>query len=220
MNTSKINDDNVHGIKKTNTKKVNTTHKLEYVNGKTVQRMNLCQVFTRMTYANVIIGAVLYLITMITLFGARVNDPNNLWLGFWVLRLNNTVLSAFAITVISLDSLWLASYATQLVANIVLHNKVKLIYVPAFLIALSVSILLMLILGGCCMPAYLEIGDISSWIYISWMRTLTIKNVGFSTSLTSGAIIILLEIVLIYVACIGYTIYYHTYKIKKNKLIK
>jgi hypothetical protein len=157
---------------------------------------------------------------MITLFGARVNDPNKLWLGFWVLRLNNTVLSAFAIIVISLDSLWLASYATQLVANIVLHNKVKLIYVPAFLIALSVSILLMLILGGCCMPAYLEIGDISSWIYISWMRTLTIKNVGFSTSLTSGAIIILLEIVLIYVACIGYTIYYHTYKIKKNKLIK
>ena len=78
MNTSKINDDNVHGIKKTNTKKVNTTRKLEYVNGKTVQRMNLCQAFKRMTYANVIIGAVLYLITMITLFGARVNDPNKL----------------------------------------------------------------------------------------------------------------------------------------------
>lgn len=218
MDTTNKNDTNISEVKQTNTKKVKDAHHEEYVDGKYVKRMRLCQVFTRMTYANVIIGAVLCLITIIVLFGAGINNPNDLWFGFWVIK-GSTSLSAFAMAIIVFDSFWLASYIVQLVSNIILHNKVKLFYVPKILIALSVSVLLMLILGVCCEPHF-SVPAINSndWIYISWMRTLSIDGTNFKTSLTSGAIIILLEMVFIYAACVAYTIYYHVSKIKKIKI--
>lgn len=214
-----MNTTNTNQVKQTNTKNVNGTHRAEYVNDKLVKKMHLCQAFTRMTYANVIIGAVLYIITVITLFWADVMNPNNPWLGFWVVKPESTIissLSAFAIAIIVFDSIWLASYIVQFVANVALHNKVKLVYVPKILIAFSISILLMLILGICCEPSY-PAAITTNWVYISWMRTLSFDGVKLTTSLTSGAIIILLEMVLIYVACIAFTIYYHISKVKKNK---
>ena len=214
-----MNTTNTNQVKQANTKNVNGTHHVEYVNGKIVKKMHLCQAFTRMTYANVIIGAVLYIITVITLFWADVMNPNNPWLGFWVVKPESTIissLSAFAIAIIVFDSIWLASYIVQFVANVALHNKVKLVYVPKILIAFSISILLMLILGICCEPSY-PAAITTNWVYISWMRILSYNGVNLTTSLTSGAIIILLEMVFIYVACIAFTIYYHISKIKKNK---
>ena len=215
MNTTNTNDTNINEVKQTNT----NAHHAEYVDGKFTKRMRLCQAFTRMTYVNVIIGAVLYIITIATLFGADFKNPSDLWVGFWAIKPESAVissLSTFGLIIIVFDSFWLASYIVQFVSNMILHNKVKLVYVPKILIALGVSILLMLILGGCCEPSY-PTAISTNWVYISWMRTLSYNGENLTTSLTSGAIIILLEMIFVYVACVAFTIYYVISKIKKNK---
>ena len=212
-NTTKVNN-----TKKLSTKRTGLTQNV-HIDNKYVKKERVCKVFTRLTYANVIIGAVFYVATLVTLFGAKI-APYHFWLGFWVQDFSEEVvlaptLSTFAIVVIAFNSLWLLLCAIQFVGNLILHNKISLAYVPRIIIALSISTILMLILGSCCKPVYAE-GQ--SEFYVSWMRL--ISKADASTTLTSGAIIILMELICIYLGCIAYIIYYYISKAKKSKQAK
>lgn len=207
-NTTKVN----------NTKRLNTSH-IEcsnngtIVNANAVKKMKICQIFTRFTYANVIIGAILYLITIAVLFEASTKDNSNWWLGFWHQTISEEAipppnLSTFAIIVIVFDCLWFTLYIAQFIGNLILHNKVSLSYVSKILIALFVTILIMLLLGASCKPKYTS----SSEFYISWMRLIKNDN---NTVLTFGGLFILFEMILVYLGCIAYITYYYISKAKK-----
>ncbi len=206
-NTTKVN----------NTRIIKTT-RIEHSNGggivnaDTVKKIKICQIFTKFTYANVIIGAILYLLTVIALFGASTKDNSSWWLGFWQQTISAkpiSNLSTFAIIVIAFDCLWFALYIAQFIGNLVLHNKVSLSYAPKILISLFIVILIMLILGISCKPKYTS----SSEFYISWMWLIRNNNI----TLTFGALFILLEMILVYLGCIAYIAYYYISKAKKTK---
>ena len=205
-NTTRVNN-----TKRLNTSRVEHSNSGTIVNANVVKKMKICQIFTRLTYANVIIGATLYLITIIALFGASTKDNSNWWLGFWHQTISVEAipnLSTFAIIVIILDCLWFTLYIAQFIGNLILHNKVSLSYVPKILIALFVAILIMLLLGVSCKPKYTS----SSEFYISWMRLIRNNN---NTVLTLGGLFILFEMILVYLGCIAYIAYYYISKAKK-----
>lgn len=209
-NTTKVNN-----TKKISTEKTGLTQNV-HIDNKYVKKERICQIFTRLTYANVIIGAVFYVATLVTLFGAKIVPYNHFWLGFWVqyYTVSKPTLSTFAIIIIALNCLWLLLCAIQFIGNLILHNKISLAYVPRIIIALCASTILMLILGSCCKPVYAA-GQ--KEIYVSWMRLIKLD---VSTTLTSGAIVILMELICIYIGCIAYIIYYYISKAKKSKQTK
>lgn len=220
-NTVRINTKSV-STKHINTKEAKHSSNTYNINN-SVEKLKICQIFTRLIYTSVIIGAVLYLITLIVLFGASVNNPNHTWFGFWIQHTNieqenvpTPTLSAFAITTIVFDCLWLMLFTTHMIGNLILNNKIELTYVTKISIVLCVSIILMISLGSCSKPIYAA--DATKMVfYISWMRLIKVTSSYWSTVLTSGAIFILLEMIFIYLGCIAYIAYYYISRAKKKK---
>ena len=216
-NTAKVNN-----TKKVPTKHINT-NEIKYSSNSydisnSVKKLQICRIFTKLTYVGVIIGAILYLITIINLFGASIHNTNHWWFGFWIQPINEetATLSAFAIITIIFDCLWLILFTTYIVGNLILNNKIKLIYVTRISIIICISIILMIILGSCCKPIYV-VNNNESIFYISWMWLIKNTSGNYSTILTSGAIFILLEMISIYLGCIEYITYYYILRVKKKK---
>jgi hypothetical protein len=77
--------------------------------------------------------------------------------------------------------------------------------------------LLMMILGLCSQPVLPSASNADVVIYVSWIRYLSLDN---STHLSSGAIVILIQMVLVFAYCLGYIIFWCVVKAKANKVKK
>lgn len=177
--------------------------------------------FTGLTYANSIIALIAFVFTIVALFGANSYSHASWWVGFWKVNTafggNPTFLSSIGITAIVIDSIAFTSILTQVFANIVLKNKIRLMFVTRISWIILAATLLMLILGLCSKPSFSLESDVTV-VYISWIRYLTrLNDYEWTTHLSSGAIVILIQMVLVICYCIGYVIFWCVVKTKAEK---
>ena len=99
----------------------------------------------------------------------------------------------------------------------ILKNKLRLVFATRISCIMLAAVLLMMILGLCSQPVLPSASNADIVIYVSWIRYLSIDN---STHLSSGAIVILIQMVLVFAYCGGYIIYWCVVKAKVNKAKK
>ena len=141
------------------------------------------------------------------------------WMGFWSIDIivggqPVSYLSGIGIATIVLVAIFGSFVLVQLIGNLALKNKLKLLFATRVSCILFAASLLMMILGICAQPA-LSTGTTD--YYISWIRYVTGGN---STHLTSGAIVILIQMVLIFAYCLARVIFYFAVEAKKLKIKK
>ena len=165
-----------------------------------VKKMKIRKAFAGLTYANNIIAVVPFLFTIVTLFGAS-SYGQPWWLGFWTVEQlsggSPVFLSGIGIATIIIDSIFFALVISQIIGNMILKNKLRLVF------ATRISL-----------PSASNADVV---IYVSWIRYLNLDN---STHLSSGAIVILIQMVLVFAYCGGYIIYWCVVKAKVNKAKK
>ena len=210
-----------------NTKKVNSTNesapKADKISNQLsfeknlIKKMKYRKNFAGLTYANNILGVIVFIFAIATLFGAR-STGSRWWMGFWSIDIivggqPVSYLSGIGIATIVLIAILGVFVLVQLIGNLALKNKLKLLFATRVSCILFASSLLMMVLGICAQPAL----SAQSSYYISWIRCVIDDNV---THLTSGAIVILIQMILMFAYCIARVIFYFVVEAKKLKIKK
>ena len=185
-----------------------------------VKKMKIRKAFAGLTYANNIIAVVAFLFTIVTLFGA--SSYGQPWrLGFWTVEPLSSgspaFLSVIGIATIVIDAIFFALVISQIIGNMILKNKLRLVFATRISCIMLAAVLLMMILGLCSQPVLPSASNADVVIYVSWIRYLSLDN---STHLSSGAIVILIQMVLVFAYCLGYIIFWCVVKAKANKVKK
>ena len=141
-----------------------------------VKKMKIRKAFAGLTYANNIIAVVPFLFTIVTLFGAS-SYGQPWWLGFWTVEQlsggSPVFLSGIGIATIIIDAIFFALVISQIIGNMILKNKLRLVFATRI-----------------------------------------------SCIMFSGAIVILIQMVLVFAYCGEYIIYWCVVKAKVNKAKK
>ena len=178
-----------------------------------VKNVKARKFFANLTFVSNFFATFVFLFAIIAVFGAGQFVGTNAWLGFWTCNTTSPAfdssLSGVGITTIVLISIAVVLVLTQAIGNIALKNKIMLTFTIQLSCILLISIITLMVLGLSAKPS---VGG----KYISWILIVD----GTTTHLTTGANVILGQMIFALIYSLTCVIYHLVIQFKKGKAKK